>query len=219
MNLLTIFVNICKYKLQNHLTLEISHLILILLIVIYFTSHSFFLYPSVKDFFIEKLHFSFKLYRIVFNLFAIMGLVLIYMYSNTISDTLWLDSDITRLFGVLVILSGVYFTYKSFHNYDIKEFIGITAESTDTLQNNLVVDGLHKYMRHPVYTATIIIFIGLFIYTPNAIFLIYLITTVLYLQIGIHLEEKKLISKFGDIYVVYKKEVPKLIPRFITKQS
>ena len=180
---------------------------------IYYFAHSFFLHPPVKKFFTEKLFFSFRAYRILFNIFSTLGLVFIYWFSKQINDQLWVDNILLKIAGSLVVLLGVYITYKSFKNYDIKEFVGITAESTDTLQNNLVVEGYHKYVRHPVYLATIILFIGYFIFSPTYTSLIYLITTIIYLQIGISLEENKLEAKFGDSYRNYKKDVPKLIPR------
>ena len=179
----------------------------------YFFAHSFFLHPPIKNFFITKLSFSYRAYRIVFNIFAILGLVFIYWYSKQINDVLWINSIILQIVGIIVIITGVLLTYISFKNYDIKEFIGLTAESTDTLQNNLVVEGLHRFVRHPVYLATVLIFIGYFIYSPNWISSIYFITTFIYLHIGISLEEKKLILKFGNSYIVYKNEVPKLLPR------
>ena len=193
--------------------MEINHLILTIIIVVYFFTHSFFLHPPVKKYFTQKLFFSFRAYRIVFNIFAILGLVVIYGVSNQINDKLWIDSGLLRAIGFIVIISGINITYKSFKNYNIKEFIGITAESTDTLQNNLVVDGFHNNVRHPVYLATIIIFAGNFLYSPNYSNLILLVLTTIYLQIGIYLEEKKLQAKFGESYIKYKQRVPKLLPR------
>ncbi|MCK5906192.1 MAG: isoprenylcysteine carboxylmethyltransferase family protein [Flavobacteriales bacterium] len=193
--------------------MELKHLILALIMSSYYFTHSFFLHPPVKKIFTDKLLFSFKAYRIVFNFFAIFGLLIIYWYSKQINDALWIDNNILKLIGALVVLLGIYITYKSFKNYDIKEFIGITAESTDTLQNNLVVEGYHNFVRHPVYLATIIIFIGYFLYSPNWTSVIYLLVTLIYLQIGIFLEESKLVTKFGKSYSGYKRQVPKLLPR------
>ena len=192
--------------------METKHLILALVLSIYYFIHSFFLHPPIKSFFIKRLYFNFKVYRLTFNLFAIIGLVFIFLYSKQISEPIWFNSVFLKVTGILVILVGVFLTYKSFKNYNIKEFIGITAESTDTLQNNLVVTGYHKYVRHPVYTATIIIFIGYLLYYPNYTSLILLVVTFLYLQVGIYLEEKKLIKKFGKSYENYKNSVPKLFP-------
>jgi len=192
-------------------------LILAIIMSSYFFTHSFFLHPPVKNLFIKKLYFNYRAYRIVFNIFSILGLVYIYWYSKQINDVLWVNSILLKTMGVIVIIAGVILTYLSFKNYNIKEFIGISAESTDTLQNNLVVEGLHRFVRHPVYLATLLIFIGYFIYSPNWISTIYFSVTFLYLHIGISLEEKKLILKFGNSYIIYKNEVPKLFPRMSIK--
>lgn len=183
----------------------------------YYFTHSFFLHPPVKKIFIKKLSFSYRAYRVAFNIFAILGLIFIYWYSKQINEVLWINSLFLKIIGVVVIIIGVLLTYISFKNYDIKEFIGITAESTDTLQNNLVVMGLHRFVRHPVYLATLLIFIGYFIYSPNWISTIYFITTFIYLHIGISLEERKLILKFGNSYLIYKNQVPKLFPRVFNR--
>jgi protein-S-isoprenylcysteine O-methyltransferase Ste14 len=180
----------------------------------YYFVHSLFLHPPVKRFFIEKLFFTYRAYRIVFNIFASLGLIFIYSFSNTINSPVWIDYYLLKIVGIVVMMLGILITYKSFKNYDIKEFIGLTSESTDTLQNDLVVDGYHRFVRHPVYFATIIILVGYFIYAPSWITTIYLSVTFFYLQIGILLEENKLIFKFGKSYVDYKKVVPKLFPWF-----
>jgi len=192
--------------------LETKHIYLTLIMSSYYFTHSFFLHPPVKKFFIEKLSFSFRAYRILFNVFATLGLVIIYLYSKEINDPLWVDYLPLKLLGVAVIFLGVFVTYKSFENYNLKEFVGLTSESTDTLQNNLVIDGYHRFVRHPVYFATLLIFLGYLLYSPTLTSLIYLIVTLFYLQIGIHLEEIKLIAKFGGNYVNYRSEVPKLFP-------
>lgn len=197
--------------------MELKHLILVLIMSTYFFAHSFFLHPPIKKFFIEKLNFGYKFYRLMFNFFAIFGLVLISWYSKQVNDKLLIDDCWLKLSGVVVILLGIFITYKSFKNYDIKEFIGLTAESTDTLQNNLVVEGYHKFVRHPVYLATILIFVGYSLYSPTFTSIIYLVTTIIYLQIGISLEEKKLINKFGNNYLKYRNEVPKLFPVIFSK--
>lgn len=192
--------------------METKHLILGLIVASYYFIHSFFLHPPVKRFFTKKMFFSFKVYRIVFNVFAVLGLFFIYWYLKQINEVLWIDNMIIKIVGIFVVLMGVFITYKSFKNYDIKEFIGISAESTDTLQNTLVVDGYHRFVRHPVYFATILIFIGYFLYLPNLSSVILLVVTFFYLQIGIFLEESKLIKKFGQNYIEYMNKVPKLFP-------
>lgn len=197
--------------------MDIKLLLLALLLGTYFFIHSFFLHPPVKRFIINKLHFTFKAYRLTFNFFASLGLILLYVFSKSIYSPIWIDEFWLKITGVIIVFIGIYIVYKSFKSYDIKEFIGLTAESTDTLQNHLVIDGYHTLVRHPVYFATLLIFLGYFIYTPSWISIIYLLVTFVYLQIGIHLEENKLIVKFGNSYIEYKKRVSKLFPRYKNK--
>ena len=198
--------------------MEKSYLILAVLLGLYYSIHSLFLHPPVKRFFIDNLYFSLKSYRVTFNIFATLGLIFLIYYSSTIDTQLWMDVIWLKIIGILLSIYGLYMLSRSFKGYDLKEFIGINAESDNTLQNTLVVDGLHKFVRHPIYLATLIILIGYFIYAPSMKSTIFISVTFAYLQFGILLEESKLISKFGKSYRDYKNKVPKLFPNIFKKK-
>ncbi len=89
-------------------------------------------------------------------------------------------------------------------------FKGITSEK-------LMITGIHKYVRHPLYMGAFIFIWGLFIVLPYFSFLIANIFITAYTLIGIYFEESKLEMTFGDIYKEYKKQVPMIIP--FTKQK
>lgn len=76
----------------------------------------------------------------------------------------------------------------------------------------LKVDGIHKYMRHPLYTGTLLFLWGAFFIFPyvNNLIAVFIITV--YVLIGIKYEEQKLVVEFGDSYRDYQLTVPKLIP-------
>ncbi len=77
----------------------------------------------------------------------------------------------------------------------------------------LKVDGVHKYMRHPLYTGTLLFLWGVFFIFPYVNNLIAVLLITLYVLIGIKYEERKLVVEFGDSYRNYQLTVPKLIPR------
>jgi protein-S-isoprenylcysteine O-methyltransferase Ste14 len=54
--------------------------------------------------------------------------------------------------------------------------------------------------------------IGALMYFPNYSTLIFVITTFIYLPIGVSLEENKLVDEFGEQYLQYRKEVKMLVP-------
>jgi protein-S-isoprenylcysteine O-methyltransferase Ste14 len=70
--------------------------------------------------------------------------------------------------------------------------------------------GIYKYVRHPIYLSTLIIFW----ITPRMTFghLLLSITWSIYVIIGATLEERRLIKEFGAQYEDYKRRVPMLFP-------
>lgn len=113
-----------------------------------------------------------------------------------------------RAIGLMLASGGLFLLKASFRVYPFKGFIGIVAEEP-TLQTN----GLLSKIRHPLYSSTLLLLVGYFLFNPQLSSLVFLLTTCLYLPIGIYLEEKKLIRLFGDAYLAYRREVPALIPR------
>ncbi len=80
-------------------------------------------------------------------------------------------------------------------------------------EHKLITTGIYKYVRHPIYTAGIISFIGFILLTNSTLGILTGLLLVLpALLYRIHIEEKMLIAHFGDEYVEYKKKVKALIP-------
>lgn len=76
----------------------------------------------------------------------------------------------------------------------------------------LKVKGIHRLVRHPLYSGTILFVWGLFFIYPMLNNLIAVLLLTAYVLIGINFEEKKLIQEFGEEYEKYISEVPMLIP-------
>ena len=91
---------------------------------------------------------------------------------------------------------------------------GLRELFENKMSDELMTSGIHKMVRHPLYTGTFIFIWGLFILYPYVSTLITDIIITVYTLIGLHFEEKKLESQFGEKYLEYKNHVPMLIPKF-----
>lgn len=76
----------------------------------------------------------------------------------------------------------------------------------------LQIKGLHKHMRHPLYSGTLLFFTGICVAFPFYKNWYLLLLMIVYLFIGMWLEERKLIHVFGDEYKDYMRRVKRLIP-------
>lgn len=80
------------------------------------------------------------------------------------------------------------------------------------LKAKLIVQGPYHFLRHPIYTAMLLLALGFLIngfsWWRIIIFLFLLVVTILKLK----LEEKFLIKHFGKDYLDYQKKTKRLIP-------
>jgi protein-S-isoprenylcysteine O-methyltransferase Ste14 len=83
----------------------------------------------------------------------------------------------------------------------------------------LVVVGLYRYVRNPMYVAGLIGLLGWILWSPSfsliLVFIIFFIATHLFITLY---EEPNLKKRFGESYEQYLHQVPRWIPKF-TKNS
>lgn len=72
--------------------------------------------------------------------------------------------------------------------------------------------GLHRFVRHPLYSGTLLFIWALFLLFPWLSNLIACVVITVYTLVGIHMEEQKLMLQFGDTYRRYAAATPMLIP-------
>ena len=94
---------------------------------------------------------------------------------------------------------------------------GVRSLFFPTPASELKINGIHRFVRHPLYSGTILFVIGLFFLFPTLNNLIAVVLLILYVLIGIAFEEKKLLNEFGKNYEEYISNVPMLIPHFKKK--
>jgi len=86
--------------------------------------------------------------------------------------------------------------------------------------HRLVVQGLYRSVRNPMYVSVAGILIGESLFFSSAAILGYLLACWLFVHLFVVLyEEPTLREKFGDAYEEYCKQVPRWIPRFPRRDS
>lgn len=75
----------------------------------------------------------------------------------------------------------------------------------------LVLNGLYRWARHPIYTATLVFLWLTPVMTWNILALNIGLST--YMVIGSIFEEQKLVAQFGQAYQDYRRRTPRIIPR------
>lgn len=98
----------------------------------------------------------------------------------------------------------------AFLQTDALSFIGLRQLFEKEKSGALVVHGLYKIVRHPLYTFSLL-FIWLSPSVSQNSLTVYIGAT-LYILIGTYFEERKLLREFGEAYADYKKSTPMLIP-------
>jgi methanethiol S-methyltransferase len=76
--------------------------------------------------------------------------------------------------------------------------------------HRMTTTGLYRYVRHPLYTCSILILWLVPVMTLNI--LAFNLGATLYMSIGAFFEERKLLREFGQEYEEYRRHTPMLVP-------
>jgi protein-S-isoprenylcysteine O-methyltransferase Ste14 len=110
-----------------------------------------------------------------------------------------------QVLALLVIAVGVLQT-GALHFLGLQQLAG-----ADEGGATLVVGGLYRYVRHPLYSAGLV-FLWLTPVMTTTLLALYLGLSV-YLYLGSIFEERRLAREFGAAYQAYQERVPRLVPR------
>lgn len=180
-----------------------AYIILVAGWLVYLSLHSILASEKIKA------RFRGKGYRLFYSLLSIGGLLALLFFNGRIHAPMLFSSEgWVRYASLMLTTFGVMIIQVTFKQYSLKAFLGLSEE-----ESGLKTTGILQYVRHPIYSGTILIIIGFFLFIPNLPTLISCVCMLLYLPVGMYLEEKKLDAAFGDLYRTYKKRVPSLIPR------
>jgi protein-S-isoprenylcysteine O-methyltransferase Ste14 len=141
-----------------------------------------------------------------------MLIILPYFIDRNLNIPRFIYGPINYIFGTIFIVIGIVFSLWSIYiQYKIGR--GTPVPLVPTLK--LIIQKPYSYCRNPMALGTIIAYlgIGILIGSFSSITLIIIITTALLLYIRF-IEEKGLTKRFGKSYLMYKKSIPFIIPRF-----
>jgi len=161
-----------------------------------------------------------RFYRFAYNLFSVASLLPLLLMLITFPDkpiysipSPWVYlTTLGQGLAAIALIAGVMQTGPM-------EFAGLAQLAPGYAQVNsdeLVVDGLYAYVRHPLYTAGLV-FIWLSSDMSVNQFVLWIIFS-FYIIIGAYFEEKKLLRDFGAQYQSYRAKTPMLIP-FLSKKA
>jgi methanethiol S-methyltransferase len=190
-----------------------NHFLLILLWIVYYTIHSILASSSAKNFFQKKLKKTFRYYRLGYSIFATLTLILLLYFQYSFESAPLIRLPWIKYFAILfLILPGLIIMFVSIKKYFLL-LSGVRSIFTPVPASELKVNGIHRFVRHPLYSGTILFVWGLFLVFPFLNNFIAAVLLTLYVLLGISFEEKKLIKEFGKEYEGYIQKVPMLIPR------
>ncbi|MBC8337783.1 MAG: isoprenylcysteine carboxylmethyltransferase family protein [Rhodospirillales bacterium] len=155
-------------------------------------------------------------YRLSYNLFAGIHIAAVWVFGQWALDASPFDlepavaSALTgvRWLGILVLLLAL-------REYDLGRFSGLSQIRShrqglpDPGDEPLITDGMHRFVRHPLYLGAHMILWG---GAANPFGLATAILGSLYLIVGARHEEGSLRALHGEAYEEYRRRVPALIP-------
>jgi protein-S-isoprenylcysteine O-methyltransferase Ste14 len=196
-----------------------NHIILAILWILYCFLHSLLATSRLKQKLKTRLKDRYKFYRISYTIFAFLFLVAILCYQLMLpTPVLFYRNDAVVLTGSLLCISGLFLMLVCIKKYFVS-LSGLKSLVENNSSNQLIITGVHRFIRHPLYLGTFVFIWGLLLVFPLLSLLIANVIITLYTLVGIRLEEKKLIAEFGAAYTRYRQNVPMLIPSVKTKRA
>lgn len=169
---------------------------------------------TIKDLINNKLgERAIRYYRLAYNIFAgisffpIIGLMIVIRDTQLYSiPKPWIAFTLfAQLLSLLILVIGLKQT-------GALKFLGLTPflGEKQSESQSFITNGLYKYVRHPLYSAGLVLLWCSPVMTTNS--LLVSICLSIYIVVGAIFEERKLEIEYGDLYREYRQQVSMLIP-------
>ncbi|MCL6258477.1 isoprenylcysteine carboxylmethyltransferase family protein [Aquiflexum sp. TKW24L] len=189
------------------------YLILVILWVLFYATHTWLASLNIKRKIKGWMGSRYIWYRLLYTVFSTVFIFGILLFSSSYSQIhILTTTSFTTYLGYVLASFGTIIIVRSFKSFSKRKFVGLEPHDDLEKSEDFITTGLHAYVRHPIYSGTVLIFLGFFFYDPTLSSAVHVGMLFLYLPIGIHYEEKKLIEIYGEKYIQYKKKVASLIP-------
>jgi len=154
--------------------------------------------------------------RSTYVLMSSLALAVMYVFWEPIGGVIWTTSGVAREIVIAIYLLGWALLLYTTFLIDHFDLFGL-RQVWNRLQGNayeppkFYTPSLYRVVRHPLYVGWLTIFWAA--PTMTLAHLVFALGTTGYILIAIQLEERDLVTAFGDRYVSYRRSTPMLIPR------
>jgi protein-S-isoprenylcysteine O-methyltransferase Ste14 len=160
--------------------------------------------------------------RSTYVLFSSLALLALFVFWEPIGGVIWDARGPAHTAIILVYLLGwallLYSTFLIDH-FDLFGLRQVWRRALGQVYQppQFHTPGLYRIVRHPLYIGWLTIFWA----APRmtAAHLVFALTTTAYILIAIRLEERDLVTAFGEPYVAYRRSTPMLIPRLYRRTA
>lgn len=184
----------------------------VLYFLIFAAIHSLLATGYIKNKAERLLKEKFRFYRLLYTIISFPTFApafLVWLKYSALTPLVYRIPDWLSPFFLFVRLLGIgLFVYAVFQT-DILEFVGIKSTRKDA-ESELITGGAYGIVRHPMYTGAIAM-----LFTKMEMSQLDLTASSLisiYFVVGAIIEEKRLVSSFGDEYRRYRQQVSMLVP-------
>lgn len=192
----------------------LHHIILAILWIVYGVVHSVLAGAGVKKKMQTVLGKAYKHYRLGYTVFALVAFAGILWYQVSIPTIqFYKPSFLVVIPGYLIAITGFGIMLTCIKKY-FMSLSGLRSLLQETVYPELIISGIHRHVRHPLYFGTFVFIWGLAVLAPYLSLIIANAIITIYTVIAIRFEEEKLVAEFGEQYKAYQKTVPKLIPKW-----
>ena len=197
----------------------VDHLLCALLWIVFCVLHSVLASGAVKRKTQAAAPAFFPYYRLAYTLFAFASFAAVVWYQWHMDSLLLYPQGIfTNTVGALVALAGLVVMALCIKKYFLS-LSGLKSMFRAIPAHRLIISGMHRYVRHPLYAGTFLAIWGMFVMFPWLSLLISNTIITLYTLLAIRYEEQKLAAEFGEDYRMYRDQVPRILPSFRAKQA